>query len=275
MYHHLTIDLESWVHRSALQELTSEKRKSLDNGFIVQATSQILEILSKKKTNLTFFIVSEIYQWYPELIKQIKQLKHEIGFHTCNHLKLMGKNALDLELKFAEEFLSTFKPKGFRAPEMQLTIEECQLLVDAGFKYDSSIYSTKNILKNQFPILEIPVSSYRMINKIKERRKMVDMPRGLINVFLKNFEIPYGSGFFIGLIGDQIFRFIRHRESQGLASVMFLHPWQIYPAPLTFQEIKAGFPLSVFMFPYYINRRVTFEKIVSSLLISPLGSIIK
>ncbi|UCE15095.1 MAG: polysaccharide deacetylase family protein [Candidatus Heimdallarchaeota archaeon] len=269
MRHYLTIDLESWVHRSEIPELNSEKRKKLDNGFIKLTTKRILRYLQKNKIKLTFFVVSEIYEWYPELIEQIQRQGHEIGFHSFKHSFLKKGNFLESELKSSEEFLGKFKPKGFRAPEMHITLDDCQLLADSGFQYDSSIYGSANLVENYFPIREVPVSTY-IVGRTKKKRKQLSMPRGLIKVLFKDFEIPYGSGFFIGLMRNSIFRFIRHRENNGLASVMFIHPWQIFPSPLTFNEIKNEFPLSLIMFPYYINCKKIFEKMISSLELFPI-----
>lgn len=270
MRHYLTFDLESWVHRSGFPELNSEKRKQLDNGYIKNVTKRILRSLQKNKIKLTFFIVSEIYQWYPELIKQIQREGHEIGFHSFKHCLLKKEKLLESELKSSEEFLGEFKPKGFRAPEMYITVEDCQLLADSGFYYDSSIYGSVNLIENYFSISEVPVSTYNIVGGTKKNKKKLYMPRGLIKVLFKDFEIPYGSGLFIGLMKDSIFRFIRHRESNGFASVMFLHPWQIYPSPLTFNEIKNEFPLSLIMFPYYINCKETFDRMISSLELLPI-----
>src|SRR4030043_1091945 len=108
----LSIDLESFIHR----QFNIDERINKDNGYTVKATNYILKILKKYNTSATFFVVGEIYDWYPNLIEQIKLDGHEIAYHTHRHIILNNKEILLKELSLSGSFLKKFKPKGFRAP---------------------------------------------------------------------------------------------------------------------------------------------------------------
>ena len=96
-----SIDLESWIHfyedSLKIKKFNSEERKKLDKGYIKKATLDILSLLDKYNQKATFFIVAEIYDWYPEIIKNIKKQGHEIGYHTHTHLVVKNNELLENE----------------------------------------------------------------------------------------------------------------------------------------------------------------------------------
>src|SRR5581483_3245690 len=130
----LSIDLESFIHR----EFDPKKRWQKDDNYTKRGTEYILERLEKYNTKATFFVLGEIYEWYPELIKQIKSQGHEIGYHGHSHILLKDVKSLKTELEKSKEFIRKYKPKGFRAPRMYLKKEYFPILKQYGFTYDSS-----------------------------------------------------------------------------------------------------------------------------------------
>lgn len=70
----LSVDLESYIHR----QFSPEKRKEKDCGYTIKTTKYLLDLFDSYKTKTTFFVVGEIYNWYPELIEEIKSLKKEM-----------------------------------------------------------------------------------------------------------------------------------------------------------------------------------------------------
>ena len=134
----LSIDLECFISvyeqfNSAKRTLTSEERKKADNGYIVRATEWILKELKKANVKITFFVVAELYDWYPELIESIRKEGHEIGYHTHEHVIIQNKQMLQQELVKSKQFLKEFKPKGFRAPRVHLPESCFKLLKEKGF----------------------------------------------------------------------------------------------------------------------------------------------
>jgi len=77
----LSIDVESWVHfyKDALilnHSTTSVDRKVLDNNYIPIALDRIFALLKKYNQKATFFVVAEIYDWYPNTIEEILTQGH-------------------------------------------------------------------------------------------------------------------------------------------------------------------------------------------------------
>jgi peptidoglycan/xylan/chitin deacetylase (PgdA/CDA1 family) len=244
----LSVDLESFVHINPDNKDDSNTRKRKDNKYIVKVTEYILDQLKKNNQKATFFIVAEIYDWYPELIKKIKKQGHEIGFHTFSHKRLENKDILEKELKKASKFIKELKPKGFRAPQIYFKNGYFEVLEKYNFKYDSSSYGGQ--VKKYNNVLEIPVTTYKVNNK-------ENFPREL-TLKLMITEPPIGCGFLIGLLGEFLFPIIRKLNKKNRPYVMFIHPWQIKKFPLSFfDRIK-----NPIMIPYYNNRKKFFEKII-------------
>jgi len=122
----LSIDLESWIHFyiDALKITDIEKAKldlkKLDNNYIPIATENILKLLKKYHQKATFFVLAELYDWYPEIIETIESEGHEIGYHTYDHPLIKNKDILQEQLNKSGKFLDRFKPKGPRYGEQLL-----------------------------------------------------------------------------------------------------------------------------------------------------------
>lgn len=224
----LSIDLESWIHfyKDSLKlesfGLTSSEKKMLDNDYIPKSTIKILNLLDKYNQKATFFIIGEIYDWYPKIIDEIKKRGHEIAYHTHSHPILTSGKILEKELRQSKKFINKFKPIGFRAPQIFITKDSFAHLKKYGFKYSSSTYDDK--LKSKINgVDEIPVSTISFRGKRKYCQKL---PKSLsLGMLFK--KIPFGSGLFISIIGSYTSKVINYLNKKDVPMVLFIHPWQL------------------------------------------------
>ncbi len=221
-----SIDLESWVHfyedSLKLRKFTTEERKKLDAGYMVKATKALLQLLDRHHQKATFFVVSEIHEWYPGLIAAIKMKGHEIGHHTHTHPLLRSAAVLKKELQMSRKFFNDFRPRGFRAPQIYLPQEGMKLLENAGFTYSSSTYDEYVVTKFG-GMQEIPVSAISYTKQSFVRT----LPKPLTIKLLMN-KLPIGSGLSLAVFGAQTSRFIRYLNAQKIPAILFIHPWQLY-----------------------------------------------
>ena len=216
-----TIDLEPWMCISEAYPLIKE----LDFNITPLLTEMILDLLDRCHVKATFFILGKIFEWHPDLVKEIAHAGHEIAFHTYLHRIVTNAKILEEEIKLAHKFLTLFKPRGFRAPRITMPRAALKVLAKYGFKYSSSTYAPiGKPIKCVDGIIEVPVSTYPLLKKEVYR---AEFPRTLIHA-LKAFEIPFGSGLFIGLVDTTLLnRMIKSFNRMGRSVVMFIHPWQI------------------------------------------------
>lgn len=251
MLNYLSIDFESWVYPDLpdFRRLSSEQKKELDNGYIKKSTEQILKILKGYQVKLTFFVVSQLYDWYPEAIEKIAADGHEIAYHTHTHDILKSKKDLVNSLEKSKSFLQRFKPRGFRAPTFLIKKKYFPILKDYGFRYDSSIYdiySKKRLING---LTEIPVS--------------------------KMFGLPIGSGYFLAILGFRIKKCYQQINHQGNPAVAFIHNWQIVkPKNASFPNAKylLSHPL---YFPYTLETRSVFKDLLGNFSFAPMETLIK
>lgn len=266
----LTIDLESWVHRMPIRKNDSDIRRKIDDGFIIKATHLILELLRKYNTRTVFFVVGEIFEWYPSLIYDIEDGGHEIAFHTHTHRKLLREDDLMKELSISKNFLDEFNPKGFRAPEAYIHSDYLKIIKNHGFIYDSSTYG------EFIPDLEINGINEASISTfpLYGNNKSLKFPKNLTFRLLIR-EIPFGSGYFIGLLGSRISWFIEKLNSKDKSTNLFIHPWQILRPHQPWNRVRLEFLRDPRILPYFINRRSTFEYLLSKHDFTTLNRLIK
>ena len=236
----LSIDFESWVHfhSDATKSDSLKNRFTLtgnDENYVTEMTRKILDLLDTYGQKATFFIVSELYSFFPECIELIHERGHEIAYHTHSHSVLTGgAKQLLAEFEKSKKFLARFKPIGFRAPYNYVTQDAIDCLAAMGFRYSSSSYDLEERIFLD-GIHEIPVATRQMWST-KETRdgkpfiRTTRFPKHLILKLLLT-KIPFGSGFFISLLGGNTSKFIEGFNERGRPAVLFVHPWQLYHHP--------------------------------------------
>lgn len=250
MKNYLTIDLESWAMPNIPEfiRLTSLQKKNIDAGNVRNSTLKILSLLKKYKTKLTFFIVGQIYEWYPEIIEKIANEGHEIAYHTHAHDALPDRDSLRKSLELSKNFIQKFRPIGFRAPRISVKQEYLKTLHDYGFKYDSSRYASYSEGKKIDKIIELPVTVA--------------------------YNLPIGSGYFIGLLGNKIEFIYKRINKKGDPVISFLHNWQILkPANPSFPT-KKHLLTHPYYFPYLANCSSTFEFLLENFTFKPMKNLI-
>jgi len=227
----LSIDLESWIYYSdvaagtRLGDSGSERKKDLDGGYIPKATGELLDLLDSHGQKATFFVLGELYDWYPDTIEEIAKRGHEIGYHTHKHPVLKSGKDLEAELEQSSGFLTKFHPAGFRAPRIYIPRDCFPVLSEHGFRYSSSTYGEHRI-RNVDGVDEIPISLWRYWGKDNPRLKF---PRPLSLGMLAQ-GLPIGGGLFVNTLGSRISKYIDNLNSREVPTpaVLMIHPWQLY-----------------------------------------------
>lgn len=102
---------------------TQENKVSLTMNCAWNADDidQILEVLKNNNTKITFFIVGDWVDKYPEAVKKINEAGHEIGTHSNTHPHVNNlnyeENIKEIEESCAKiEKITAKKPTLYRAP---------------------------------------------------------------------------------------------------------------------------------------------------------------
>jgi len=124
---------------------------------------RILKLLKKYDIKACFFIPGDTIERYPDMVKQVCDEGHEIGFHSYIHVNpadlTYEQQKEDFE-KGLELFHKVFKtqPYGYRSPAADMDDKTWEFLDKFDFVYDSSMMGAdfpylKKMKKNKIVVL--------------------------------------------------------------------------------------------------------------------------
>ena len=193
--HILSFDIEEWFHIHDTDWVSEGKWPMLDNR-VIKNTELILGFLSTHNIKATFYVLGWIAEQYPELIRQISQKGHEIGFHSRRHLRpfRQSRHEFEQDLVLGIQHLKGLTGKDvatYRAPDLTLNTDSAwivDLLSAHGIQSGSSTRQGVKLCGNKVPGQPIILQSH-------SGRKLIEFP-------VNRFELPFkkigytGSGFF-------------------------------------------------------------------------------
>ena len=141
----LTFDIEDWFHCDFISDNSTWSNYETR---IHKSVDLILDHLSQNNLKGTFLILGWIANRYPEVVKKIYDLGHEIGCHSYYH-ELVHRmtreefyadtvNALNTIENIIGEKVVIYRAPAFSITEK--TLWAFEVLADLGIEYDSSIF---------------------------------------------------------------------------------------------------------------------------------------
>ena len=221
----LSIDVEEILHAEYVKD-----SGEIDGYRSVENIELILDLLNEFDISATFFIVGEIVQSYPNLLKLIEAQGHEVSFHGWSHKPLweLDEESFRMELgRFLELHPDCI---GYRAPSFSLdekTEWALHVLDEEGFIYDSSIFPVKTPL---YGVSEAPLIPYQpsKLDFTRESSSGVwEFP--LLTYSLFGIRIPAAGGFYLRFMPTLIHKAIKSRNSSGFPAIIYVHSWELDP----------------------------------------------
>lgn len=161
----------------------------------------LLDLYDKYGVKATFFYIANFAKQHPEIIKIVQERGHEIACHglTHKHDKAFDVMPFDEQL----DHLSTAKKilediageevVSFRAPALRVNFDTPKALIEAGFKYDSSVAPQRMDMfmslgsKNKMQWFGAPRSPY--VASAENLARKGDSP--ITEVPVSSFVVPY------------------------------------------------------------------------------------
>ena len=184
----LTFDIEEWFHILDNDSTRSEYDWRRYPCRIYENMERIFSFLAESNQSASFFIVGWIAENYPDIVKQIVNMGHEVGSHTHLHQLVYDqtpnefKNDIEYSIKTIED-ISGKKVRLFRAPGFSITEKNkwaFEVMHEVGIEIDSSIFpashahggfflykdSQPSILSyNGINLKEFPINTTRLLWK--------------------------------------------------------------------------------------------------------------
>lgn len=258
MINALTFDVEEYFHAEAFSSVVRPQEWPSLESRVVGATERLLDLLDETGTSATFFVLGWVAERHGGLVRAIQTRGHEIASHGYGHQMITRLNraqfAEDVRRgKAAVEDVTGTAVIGYRAPTFSVvrgTLWSLEVLAEAGFRYDSSIFP---IVHDRYGIPDAARFPHRVA--AGPGVEIGEFPLSTIAWLGWRFPVA-GGGYFRLLPYAFTHRAVRHlNEREGQPAIVYLHPWEIDPAQ---PRVPVGW---VTRFRHSVNTQTTESKI--------------
>lgn len=225
----MTVDVEDYFQVSAFDSIV--RRDSWDSYECrVEAnTDRILELFDQKGVKATFFTLGWVAERYPELVRRIVDMGHELASHGWDHIMVTrftrDQFAEDVrKAKCALEETSGSAVAGYRAPSYSFTRKNDwahSVLAEEGYQYSSSVAPIKHDL---YGIPDAPRFAH-----LRADGAVVELPITTTRVIGRN--MPCGGGGWFRLYPYSLSKWAINRvhRQDNERAIFYFHPWEIDP----------------------------------------------
>jgi polysaccharide deacetylase family protein (PEP-CTERM system associated) len=258
MINALTFDVEEYFHAEAFASVVRPEEWPSLESRVVGATERLLDLLDETGTSATFFVLGWVAERHGGLVRAIQTRGHEIASHGYGHEMITRLNraqfAEDVRRgKAAVEDVTGTAVIGYRAPTFSVvrgTLWSLEVLAEAGFRYDSSIFP---IVHDRYGMPDATRFPHRVA--AGPGVEIGEFPLSTISWLGWRFPVA-GGGYFRLFPYAFTHRAVRHlNEREGQPAIVYLHPWEIDTAQ---PRLPAGW---VSRFRHSVNTRTTESKI--------------
>ena len=164
------------------------------------ALPRLLDLYDKYGVKSTFFVLGQLAELKPNIVKQIAARGQEIGSHGYQHdyrraFDVMTLDEQVAELRHSKDLLEQIGGQeviSFRAPALRVNGDTPKALREAGFKYDSSVAPQRmdafmSLGANKKQWLKAPRAIYETaVDNLAREGKS-----GIIEVPITSYGVPY------------------------------------------------------------------------------------
>ncbi len=230
--HALSIDVEEHFQVSGFEDVVSAPGWQPHASRVVDNNLRVLDTLAEAgDIKATFFVLGQVAERFPEVVKAIVAGGHELACHGWSHQRITHQDAATFaeETRRAKGVLeesSGVAVDGYRAATFSI-VEQTRwaidVLAEAGFTYDSSVVPTRH---DRYGIPDAPLDPF-----------LIDGPGGgqlaefpITVLPLPGYRLPVAGGGYFRLYPYAFSRWAMRRVAAGGRRVVFyLHPWELDP----------------------------------------------
>jgi polysaccharide deacetylase family protein (PEP-CTERM system associated) len=226
----LTVDVEDYFHVSAFSDSISRSDWHNHTLRVERNTHQLLDLFDEYDVNATFFVLGWVAERVNALVREIASRGHEVACHGYSH-QLVYEQTQEvfreetLRSKALLEEIIQSPVRGYRAASYSITkhsLWALDILIEAGFEYDSSIFPVHH---DRYGIPDTPEFPYQLTTP--GGRSLVEFP--LSTAKLLGYRLPIAGGGYFRLYPYALtragLRQINNKSNKPF--IFYLHPWEI------------------------------------------------
>lgn len=225
----LTVDVEDYFQVSAFAG--SIQRSEWDSMplRVVENTHRLLQLFADSRVSATFFVLGWVAERVPDLVREIAAQGHEVACHGYSHELVYNQTPEvfrqeTLRSKSMLEDLAQTQVHGYRAASYSITersLWALDILCDAGFTYDSSIFPIRH---DRYGMPGTPEHPYRLT--APSGGQLVEFPLSTARIL--GYRMPVAGGGYFRLYPYRVTEFgLAQINRQGRPFIFYMHPWEI------------------------------------------------
>ncbi len=227
----LTVDVEDYFQVSAFADSIGQHEWDDHPLRVEQNTNKLLDLFDEYEIKATFFVLGWVAERAKDLVLDIAKRGHEVASHGYSH-QLVYNQTPDV---FREETIRSKsiledivqQPiRGYRAASYSITnrsLWALDILAEAGFDYDSSIFPVRH---DRYGIPDSPEFPY--ILDTPAGHKLVEFP--LSTAKIMKYRLPIAGGGYFRLYPYWLSRTgLRQVNRRKKPFIFYLHPWEVDP----------------------------------------------
>jgi polysaccharide deacetylase family protein (PEP-CTERM system associated) len=252
----LTVDVEDYFQVSAFEPYVRRDGWQTYESRLLLNMDRILSMFDAADVKGTFFFLGWVAEKYPQLLRKVVNLGHEIASHGYQHIRVCDQNAnefrQDIErTKKLLEDVAGVPVCGYRAASFSIDVTNNwarDVLAETGHRYSSSIY---------------PIRHDRYSMREAARFPFQDSVTGVVELPVATIEF---SGMRFPCAGGGYFRLLPYAWSKwGIrrvnvvdrrSAIFYFHPWELDDA----QPRISGLD-NLTKFRHYVNLKSTEKKL--------------
>ncbi len=270
----MTVDVEDYYQVSAFAKNIATSDWDNMESRVVRNTERILQIFDDYTIKGTFFVLGWVARREPELVRSIVKQGHEIASHGYSHQLIYTQTPKlfkeeTIRSKQLLEDISGKAVNGYRAASYSITKKSLwamDILVEAGFKYDSSVFPVHH---DNYGIPGSPTEPY--VIDTPNGQQIVEYP--LSTYKLLGQTLPVAGGGYFRLYPYWLSRyFYKNINKTSKPFIFYIHPWEIDPAQ---PRIKASWFSEFRHYNNLMKCESRFNKLVSEFSFSTMENVLK
>lgn len=206
--------------------------KAACSARLVPSTRWLLDQLESTGHKATFFIVGQIAELEPTLVRAIHRAGHEVASHGWDHRRVlaMDPGTFREDVRRSKDALEQVIGEavvGYRAPTFSIvkrTGWALDVLAELGMLYDSSIYPVRH---DRYGIPDAPRAPFLARG---HEREILELPPATLR--LGGTNAPIGGGGYFRLLPLFLMEWALaqvQRNVRPAVAMLYFHPWEFDP----------------------------------------------
>ncbi len=228
----LTFDVEEYFHAEVFAGVVRQEQWASLESRVAPATERVLALLAETGSRATFFVLGWVAERHPKMVRSIAAQGHEVACHGYGHQMITRLSRAEFREdihrgKGAVEDAAGVAVTGYRAPTFSVlreTLWSLEVLAEAGFEYDSSIFP---IVHDRYGIPDAPRFPHRL--RAGRGKEITEFPLSTVARF--GWRFPVAGGGYFRLFPYSVTRWAlgQLNAREGQPAMVYLHPWEMDP----------------------------------------------